>query len=125
MKSIYICLASVLIISVSAHSQNTNADTTRRYGGLFSLNFTQASLSNWAAGGQNSVAGNSIVNYFSNYKKGNNSWDHNVDLAFGLMVQGKDARATKSDDKIDLSTKYGHHLKGSWNASFLLNFRSQ
>ena len=100
-------------------------DTITKWGGLFSLNFTQASLTNWAAGGENSVAGNAIVNYFSNYKKGKNVWDKNIDLAYGLLMQGKKAKVIKSDDKIDLSLKYGHQASDHWYYSALLNFRSQ
>src|SRR5439155_1292049 len=100
-------------------------DTVVRYGGLLSLNFTQVSLTNWSAGGQNSVAGNSIVNYFSNYKKEKNVWDNTIDLAYGLLEQGRDNKAIKSDDKIDLTSKYGHLATDHWYYAALLNFRSQ
>src|SRR5438105_12836245 len=104
MKQIY--LFSILFIA--CHIAFAQQDTIVRYGGLLSLNFTQTSLTNWAAGGQNSMAGNSIVNYYSNYKKGKNIWDKNIDLAYGLLTQGHDNKAVKTDDKIDLSIKYGH-----------------
>jgi len=117
------CISFLLLVLLkNVYAQQ---DTTVHYGGLLSLNFTQVSLSNWAAGGQNSIAGNSIVNYFSNYKKGKNVWDNNFDLAYGLLSQGRDNKAVKSDDKIDLSTKYGHVATDHWYYSALLNFRSQ
>src|SRR4051812_37350015 len=107
----------LLILLKPAFAQQTAAsapDTVVRYGGLLSLNFTQVSLTNWSAGGQNSMAGNGLVNYFSNYKKGKNVWDKTIDLAYGLLSQGRDAKTVKSDDKIDLSSKYGHQATDHW-----------
>ena len=100
-------------------------DTVWRRGGLLSLNFSQVSLTNWAAGGQNSIAGNSIINYFANYKRGKNVWDNNIDLGYGLIMQGKKGKLVKSDDKIDISSKYGRQAVKHWYYSALLNFRSQ
>jgi hypothetical protein len=100
-------------------------DTLWRRGGLLSLNFSQVSLTNWAAGGQNSVAGNAIVNYFANYKSGKNAWDNFADLGYGLLMQGKKGKWLKSDDKIELGTKYGRKASKDWYYSALANFRSQ
>jgi len=99
-------------------------DTVWRRGGLISLNLTQVSLTNWAGGGENSVAANGIINYFANYKRGKNAWDNNIDLGYGMLMQGKDD-VRKSDDKIDISSKYGREAFGHWYYSALLNFRSQ
>ncbi|HEY6160342.1 MAG TPA: DUF3078 domain-containing protein [Bacteroidia bacterium] len=100
-------------------------DTVWRRSGLFALNFTQVSLTNWAAGGQNSVAGNAIVNYTANYLRGKDSWDNNIDLGYGLIMQGKTGNLLKSDDKIDLTTKYGRKAFDHCYYSALANFRSQ
>lgn len=115
----------ILLILVSVNSVNAQKDTVWRKGGLVALNFSQVSLTNWAAGGQNSIAGNSIVNYFANYKKGKNTWDNNLDLGYGLVLQGKHGNLIKSDDRIDLSSKYGRQASHHWYYSALLNFRSQ
>jgi hypothetical protein len=109
--------------SFTAHAQQK--DTVWRKGGLVSLNFSQVSLTNWAAGGQNSVAGNAIINYFANYKSGKNAWDNNIDLGYGLLMQGRKGDLLKSDDKIDLSSKYGREAARHWYYSALANFRSQ
>lgn len=120
MKKIFLTF-TVLFISIAAIAQQ---DTVWRKGGLFSLNLTQVSLTNWAAGGENSVAGNAIVNYFANYKRGKNAWDNSIDLGYGMLMQGKDD-VRKSDDKIDLSSKYGREAFDHWYYSALVNFRSQ
>lgn len=100
-------------------------DTIWRRGGLLSLNFSQVSLTNWAAGGQNSIAGNAIVNYFANYKSGKNAWDNNIDLEYGIIMQGKKGSLLKSNDKIDITSMYGRQASKFWYYSALANFRSQ
>lgn len=100
-------------------------DTVWRKGGLLSLNFTQVSLTNWAAGGQNSISGNAIVNYFANYKKGKNAWDNILDLGYGMVMQGTKGDVIKSDDKIEFNSKYGRKAVAHWYYSGLINFRSQ
>src|SRR6478609_2780268 len=88
-------------------------DTVWRRGGLVSLNLSQVSLTNWAAGGENTVAANAIVNYTANYKRGKNAWDNNLDLGYGLLMQGRD-HVRKSDDKIDFTSKYGREAFKNW-----------
>ena len=132
MKGLFLTL-TVLFLATSAFAQPSAAtgtptalqDTVWRRGGLISINLSQVSLTNWSAGGENSVAGNGIVNVFANYKKGRNAWDNNLDLAYGLIMQGKDDDVTKSDDKIDFTSKYGLQASKNWFYSALLNFRSQ
>lgn len=120
----FICL-SVVCVTIS-HAQDTAAvDTSWKRSGTFGLNFTQVSLSNWSAGGESSVSGIARFNYIARYLKGKNSWDTNLDLAYGLTQNGKDD-PIKSDDKIDFSTKYGRQLDaGHWFASVFLGFKSQ
>ncbi len=92
-------------------------------GGMIMLNFGQTSLTNWAAGGENTVSGNSLFNFFANYHKGTFTWDNTIDLGYGILKQGSQNR--KSDDKIDFSTKFGKMASKNWYYSGLLDFRSQ
>lgn len=96
-------------------------------GGMGTLTFSQVSLTNWAAGGQNSVAANAFLNLFANYKKGDASWDNNLDLAYGLVRQGVGGDYIKSDDRVELNSKYGRKAFRSdqWYYAALLNFRTQ
>ena len=104
-----------------------NADTTTGWkkGGVFTVSIAQTSLTNWASGGQNSVAVNGIFSGFANYKKGKSAWDNSLDLGYGLLKQGKDAGYTKTDDKIDFLSKYGREAFKSFYYSALLNFKTQ
>jgi hypothetical protein len=94
-------------------------------GGLLSLNFNQAAQSNWAAGGdKNSLALSTFFHGFAFYKKDRHSWDNTVDFAYGL-VKTTSLGTRKSDDRIDLLSKYGYEFSKSWYISGLLNVKSQ
>src|SRR4030095_15042246 len=123
MKS-FIFIVITAFIPFITTAQEAPVDTSWKKGGLVSLNFTQVSLSNWAAGGDNSIAGIAIFNYFANYKKDKNVWDNNIDLGYGLTQNGNDD-PIKSEDKIDLATKYGHLAFKDWYYSAMLGFKSQ
>lgn len=120
-------LLFILLTSAAFTSSAQNADTSLwKFKGLTSLNFTQVYLNNWAAGGQNSVAMNSLLNINANYAKDKHIWENRLDLAYGLVSQGgQDFQ--KTDDRIDLLSKYGREAFGSkhWFFSALLNFKSQ
>jgi hypothetical protein len=98
-----------------------------KQGGLFSLNLSQGSLSNWASGGDNfSLAIGSYFNYFFYYKKDRQSWDNNFDFNLGY-VQTTSLGSRKNDDRIDFLSKYGYKMDstGKWYLSGLFNFRTQ
>jgi hypothetical protein len=104
------------------------SDTSKRTwktGGSIALNLNQGALSNWSAGGDKfSLSLTSLANVFAHYKHGRNSWDNNLDMAYG-MVNTTSLGQRKSDDRIDLVSKYGYELDKKWYLSGLLNFRSQ
>ncbi|MBN1985760.1 MAG: DUF3078 domain-containing protein [Prolixibacteraceae bacterium] len=122
MKKIWVLL---VFIPAALFSQN-DADTTKLWktGGVFTFNFSQVSLTNWAAGGKSSASGIFMVNTFANYKKEKISWDNTIDLSYGFLKE-KDKNPVKSDDKIDFSSKLGLAATQKWNYSGLLNFKSQ
>ena len=93
-------------------------------GGLFSVSFNQVSLTNWAAGGQNSISANGLTNLFATYGKGSLSWENTLDLGYGMMKQGKED-LIKTDDKIDFMSKFGLKAFDNWHYAGLLNFKTQ
>ena len=103
-----------------------SSDTTQgcKKGGLLSTNLAQTSLTNWAAGGQNSVAINGIFSLFANLKQGKSVWDNSLDLGYGLLKQGKED-FRKTDDKIDFLSKYGRQAFKNFYYAALLNFKTQ
>ncbi len=94
-------------------------------GALSSLSFTQVSLTNWAAGGQNSVSGNALFSAFANYKNEKYSWDNSLSMAYGIMQQGSNDGFIKTDDRIDFSSKFGYQLKKNLYLSGMVNFKTQ
>ncbi|HAQ65749.1 MAG TPA: hypothetical protein DCR43_07865 [Bacteroidales bacterium] len=88
------------------------------------LGVTQVSLTNWAAGGDNSLAGNVFLNLTANYAKGKHIWDNNGQFVFGLIKNGEQS-LRKTDDKIDFQSKYGYKAYGKWYYSALAGFKTQ
>jgi hypothetical protein len=132
-----ICFISVhsqdkIIKGIQAESNKTikksDPDTLKklwRTGGLFSLNLSQGSLSNWSAGGDDfSLSINSFLNVFAFYKKDKYSWDNTLDVNFGY-IKTTSLGARKNDDRIDLLSKYGYAFKPKLSLSGLFNFRTQ
>ena len=78
-------LSLLLIFSTFAlFAQEETKDTTYwTKGGTYGINFTQVSLTNWAAGGQNSVSGVTQLKLFANYKKNNLAWENKLDMGYG------------------------------------------
>lgn len=95
-----------------------------KYGGRSSINFSQVSFSNWAAGGENSYSLAGLVQLFGTYKKGKANWANTLDLGYGVIKQGE-LGLRKSDDKIDLMSKFGYLAINRWYYSGMLNFKTQ
>lgn len=96
-----------------------------KIGGVVSVNGQQVSLTNWAAGGNNSISVAGLVNVFAKFRKGKNTWDNNLELGYGVIKQGTNKKWWKNDDKIQFSSKYGRELKKHWYATALADFRTQ
>ena len=96
-----------------------------KVGGVISINGQQVSLTNWSAGGNNSISLGGLVNVFAKYKKGKITWDNNLELGYGVIKQGDNKQWWKNDDKIQFSSKFGRQLKKSWYATALGDFRTQ
>jgi hypothetical protein len=136
MKKLTVSIFFAILFYQTTFGQNTegegklrtqSSDTTEgwRKGGVVVLNISQTSLSNWAAGGQNSISLNGLFSIFANYKKNKSIWDNSLDVGYGLLRQGKNASFLKTDDKIDLLSKYGRQAYKSWYYAALLNFKTQ
>jgi Protein of unknown function (DUF3078) len=102
-------------------------DTTQGWkkGGIVAMNLAQTSLTNWAAGGQNSMAINGIFSGYANYKRGKSVWDNSLDIGYGLLKQGTNSDYMKTDDKIDFLSKYGREAFKNFYYAALLNFKTQ
>lgn len=131
MKKIFLLslfLLPTLLFSQDSLRRKHIPDSLRLWhrGGTVGFNFAQASFTNWAAGGENSISGQARLNTFVNYKKDSTvNWDNGLDLAYGLMQVGT-GYVRKTDDKIDFTSKYGRYaFKQVWFYSALLGFKTQ
>lgn len=108
-------------------SISTDTVSGWKFGNVSSINFSQTHLSNWAAGGENSLALNGMFSAFAKYKSGKNTWDNTLDIGYGLLKQGKgdDIPWTKTDDKIEISSKYGRKAFSDIYYAALVNFKTQ
>lgn len=138
-----IALSALLAAAIGASAQNdidaearekaTAALTERaaedslegwKRAGVFQLNLTQVSLTNWAAGGYSSIGGIAQFNGTANWKRGRRAWDNSLALAFGGMQQ-QDGPTVKTDDRIEANSKYGYELTKAWYLAGLAQFRTQ
>ncbi len=105
------------------------ADTSYwQKGFIGTASFTQVSLSNWAAGGQNSISLGGYMTTFANFAKGKDSWENYLEMGYGLIKQG-DVEFQKTNDKINIVSKYGRKISktddGHLFFSSLIDFRTQ
>lgn len=121
-----LCLLFAFPLSTFAQEPSGQPDTLVWKKKLnFSLNLNQASFSsNWKAGGINAFGFNTLFNYAADYKRDRNSWDNDIDLAFGF-VNNSGQGYRKTIDRIYLDTKYGYELGDIWSLFTSLNFSSQ
>lgn len=129
-KLVYTALAILVSIPLSAataiYTLPTSDTTYWEKGVKTSLTFTQTTLENWAAGGENSVAFNAGLRAFASYIKGRTMFDNLLEVGYGLIDQSN-VGLRKNDDKIMFSTKIGHKIKedGKIYWSSLIDFKSQ
>jgi len=96
-----------------------------KVGGTLRFTLTQGAQSNWSAGGdKNSIGLGSFFSGYAYYKEGKHSWDNTIDLAYGFL-NTTSLGSRKTDDRIDLLSKYGYEIGKKWYLSGLVNFRTQ
>lgn len=127
MKKLFISL-SLLALTVGQGAAQTDTAPTEtpswKISGVSGLNLSQTSLTNWAAGGENSVAWNLYLNASANYKKDSWSWDNALITDFGKTFTTSN-KWLKSIDKLNFSTKIGRSLSKHWSVSTLGDFLTQ
>ncbi len=115
----------LLLIPFALFSQE-KADTIKlwKFTGLTSVNLSQVSLTNWAAGGQSSSSGVALFNLNGNYLKDNISWENTLNMGYGLQKESN-RDVVKTHDKFDLISKFGVKQSEKIYISTLFNFKTQ
>ncbi len=91
------------------------------------IKFGQTSLTNWAAGGDNTVTLAAFIDGNANYKKGTLFWNNRLQLDYGFVYASSKPILQKSDDRIYLESKFGYKNE-NWRNFFLsanYDFKSQ
>lgn len=120
----FIALTFLGVGTLSAQTETAEETPSWTREGNLGLKLTQVSLTNWAAGGDNSVAFDFQGAYQANYKKGKHLWNNRLELAYGLNRTGEDG-TKKANDKIYLNSNYGYSIAKSWYASAFATFQTQ
>ena len=109
---------------VQAQEEDTDTTSLWKTDGTTTLNFSQVSFENWASGGENSYSLNGMFSVSANYKKDRTSWDNSLDVGYGIIKQGGRG-VRKSDDKIEITSKYGYKSSSDWYYSGAFSFKTQ
>src|SRR5579859_827603 len=118
-------LKSATEAAVITKDPNDTTKMTWKTGGLMSLTFNQAALSNWSAGGDKSALSlNSMVNLYAFYLDGRRSWDNFLNMQYGI-ANTTSLGTRKTNDIFNVTSKYGYDLGNKWYLSGLLDFRTQ
>lgn len=94
----------------------------------FDLGFDQTSLTNWAAGGYNTVTLAAGIDLSANYAKQLLSWDNRLQMNYAFLYSAdKQGVIQKSNDRFYLESKaaYSTAEKSKWKYTASLDFRSQ
>ena len=89
------------------------------------LDFGQTSLTNWAAGGYNTISLKTFIDANANYEKDKMFWSNRLQLDYGFLYSADKPVLQKSDDRIYLESKWGYQAKNELYYSVNFSFRSQ
>ncbi len=110
--------------------QTENKDTVAWvHSGLVSIGANEGFLHNWAAGGElASLIVNGVFHGNLTYLNHTDVWSNTLDMTYGLnYTYSNSFIPRKTDDRIDLTSQYGMHIKNSkrFYLAGLFNFKSQ
>ena len=95
---------------------------------VFDLGFNQTGLTNWAAGGYNTLTLAAGIDAKADYAKELMSWSNRLQLNYGFLWSAdKKDLLQKSTDRIYLESKWAYDLseKSKWKYTASFDFRSQ
>lgn len=145
MKKIFIL---ILLLNATIYAQTdtlkTTSDSTRvsdsllrknpkwHLKAIYSLNGTQSTFKNWNAGGKSNVSLLGFISASAYLNVRNIKWENDLNLALGgLRYYGKanskeiSNSSQKTDDRIDISSKFGLHSSKKFYFSIIAGLRTQ
>ena len=91
------------------------------------INVGQTQLTNWAAGGDNTVSLAAFIDGNANWKKGDMFWNNRLQLDYGFLYASSKPILQKNTDRIYLESKWGYKAPSTKYLYFSANydFKSQ
>lgn len=126
MRTIVLLLFALLSQSILAQTDSIQAPNEGwKKGGVAKLLFNQAAFSEWASGGQNSVALSFHADYDLNYTKNGWNWDTKFLGDFGLTKLSGTKFLRKTNDRFDLQSFLGKNFSKQWSYSTVFGLKTQ
>lgn len=114
------------IIETTKAEDPEKKESNWKISGIISFNASATGLVNWAAGGNNNINMVAAANVSFLYKNGPFAWDSNIDTDFGeSFVDNSKHNWQKTNDKLNISTKFGWEMAKSWYLTALGSFKTQ
>ncbi len=95
-----------------------------KYEGRIRLNINTIVLSNWADGGESSLAGATYFDMVLKYEKNNFKFENYFTTIYGMQLY-RYSKSRKSEDKMKLNSSVAHRFKENWFYNAQLEFKSQ
>lgn len=91
------------------------------------VKFSQTSLNNWAAGGDNTVTMQAYIDGSAKFKKNEMFWNNRLQLDYGFIYASSKPILQKNKDQIYLESRWGYKIPNVKNLSFSIDydFKSQ
>ncbi len=118
--------AAMLLVGGGAQAQGIvlSQDSAWVFSGNLAATVNQVTLTNWVAGGENTLSGEAAMLLDLKYQKDKQLWQNTLDLGYGITKQGKQT-TIKNLDKIDFASQYGYKASQSWYYSGLFGVKTQ
>ncbi len=127
MKKILL-FAAVLMTSATLFAQEAQTEQPKlwKWSGVIGLNANGTGMVNWAAGGNNNVAGNVFGKLNCNYDKDALSWEAKLDVDYGMTyVDQQNDKLQKTSDHLNFDTKFGWAFQPKWYLTVNAGFHTQ
>ncbi len=128
-KKLILSLLTLLFSHVIVFADNNDADNDTipspwERGAEINVDLSQISLSNWAAGGENSIALNTHFDSFLTYSTETLEWENTLEVLYGLINREQE-ETRKSNDRLEFNSKLSREASERWDYSSLFYFRTQ
>ena len=128
MKKSLLLLACTLFAAFTFAQEATTEEAPKpwKVSGVVGLNANATGLWNWAAGGNNTVAGVAFGKVRLLYQENQYAWESNLDVEYGLnWIDQKYDKLQKSSDHLKFDTKFGWEFHPTWFLTAQAAFQTQ